>query len=115
MIGSVDKINEEKIIYYIMSTKKHFENIEYSDNDLNIFLDFDLSGLGYDWNNYSKNTSEIKYEFCHHLRDIQWNEGRRKFLQSVMVKEKIFRTNYFFENFETKAKENLIRELHNTL
>ena len=106
------EINLEKIKDYIMCTKKHFENIEYKDEDLNLFLDLDLSGFALNAKDYLENSSMIEFEFRHHLTEEQWKKGRKMFLLSVLKKEKIFRSEIYFSKYEIIAKENIQIEIN---
>jgi predicted metal-dependent HD superfamily phosphohydrolase len=96
----------EKIKDYILCTKKHFEVNEYKDEDLNLFLDLDLSGFALNNKDYLDNSSMIEFEFRHHLTEDQWNKGRKMFLISVLKKEKIFRSDLYYVRYEKIAREN---------
>lgn len=101
-----------KIKDYILCTKKHFEDNEYKDEDLNLFLDLDLSGFALIKEDYLYNSSTIEYEFRHHLTEDQWNKGRKIFLLSVLKKEKIFRSDFYYLKYEKIARENIQLEIN---
>lgn len=105
-------INLEKIKDYIMCTKKHFENIEYKDEDLNLLLDLDLSSFALNTEDYLNNSSMIKFEFRNHLTEEQWNKGRKAFLLSVLEKKRIFRSDYYYSQSEKIARENIQVEIN---
>ena len=102
-----EKIN--KCYNYILATKNHQSN---KDNDLNYFLDFDLSILASksaDYNNYIK---QIRKEYSI-FPDIIYYAGRKKVLQHFLKQKRIYKTDEFFSNFENIARDNLNRELRN--
>lgn len=107
-------LNKEKVNDYILNTKKHFQEVEFKDKDLNLFLDLDLSGFSLmDKEEYMKNGSGIKFEYSHHLDNQQWLNGRKSFLSFVLKKKKIYRSDYFYNNFEKTARENIQYEIDN--
>jgi len=111
--NKLDLINEEKIINYILCTKKHFAETEFNDYDLNLFLDFDLSGFSLERENHLRNSLEIKYEFSHHLKENEWKEGRTSFLKFVLKKNRIYRTDFFYAKYESIARDNIKYEIEN--
>jgi hypothetical protein len=107
-----EEINLEKIKDYIMCTKKHFDNVEYKDQDLNLLLDLDLSSFAtFSTEDYLINSSKIKYEFRHHLTEEQWIKGRTEFCQFVLKRQNIFRSEYY-SKYETIARENIQAEIN---
>lgn len=106
-------MDEDKIIDYILCTKKHFDEMQYQDYDLNLFLDFDLSGFSLDKKYHLKNSLDIKFEFTNHLTEEEWKNGRTNFLKFVLTKKRIFRTEYFYEQYERIARDNIEFEIEN--
>lgn len=97
----------EKCKNQILATKKHLDSI---DSDTNYFTDADLSILGRNW--------EVYYNYAQHVRkeysvypDLIYNPGRKKVLKHFLEMPRIFKTDYFFEKYETEAKHNLHNEL----
>jgi phosphopantetheine adenylyltransferase/predicted metal-dependent HD superfamily phosphohydrolase len=110
--NTVEMIDPNKVINYIMATKSHFDKQEYNDKDINYFLDVDLISLGEKcFEDYMKLNSMIKYEFTNHLTEEEWVNGRRKFLEMVLCKEHIFRTDDFRLKYEENARRNILKEL----
>ena len=105
-------INKDKIKEFILCTKKHFENKDYNDSDLNLFLDFDLSSFRSEKDEYVEINKGIEFEFMHHLTPEKLSKGRKMFLESVLKKKNIFRTKNF-EKYENKARENIQYEIDN--
>jgi predicted metal-dependent HD superfamily phosphohydrolase len=97
----------ENCYQQIIATKKH----TLSENaDTNYFLDADLSVLGNDWFFYEQYTQRIRKEFSIYP-DMVYKPGRKKVLRHFLDMEKIFKTEYFFDKYESKARHNLHREL----
>ena len=94
----------------IMATKSHSVSVN---NDTNLFTDADLSILGQSWEEYEVYYKQIRKEYAVYP-DFLYNPGRKKVLQHFLSMKRIFKTDYFFEKFETQARENLKSEL-NTL
>lgn len=97
----------EKCKAQILATKKHLPN---SNSDTNYFTDADLSVLGQDWETYSNYYKNVRKEYAIYP-NILYNPGRKKVLKHFLVMDRIYKTGYFYEEFEQKAKENLEREL----
>ncbi len=97
----------EKCFDFIIATKSHSI---YVNNDCNIFTDADLSILGCDWINYESYFNQIRKEYSIYP-DIIYNPGRKKILQHFLSMNRIFKTEYFFNKFESKARYNLTTEL----
>ena len=91
----------------ILATKSHqFCN----DADVNIFTDADLAIIGSDWDTYNIYLANIRKEY-NVFPDIICKPGRKKVLTHFLSMKRIYKTNYFFEKLEKKAKENLTKEL----
>jgi predicted metal-dependent HD superfamily phosphohydrolase len=91
----------------ILATKSH----EYSeDNDTNYLIDADLSILGSNQYDYQKYSEAIRSEYSIYP-DFIYNSGRKKTLQHFLQMRAIFKTDYFYKKFESKAKENISNEL----
>ena len=92
----------------ILATKSHLKS---GNMDTNYFTDADLSILGEDWKTYSLYFENVRKEYAMYS-DKDYREGRKKVLQHFLNMENIFKTNYFNQKLETRAKENLKKELH---
>jgi predicted metal-dependent HD superfamily phosphohydrolase len=94
----------------IRATKMH----QLSDNeDINYFIDADLSILGSDPVNYQQYAVDIRREY-RLVPDLLYKPGRRKVLERFLSQPYIFKTPDFRLRFEDSARINLEREL-NTL
>lgn len=91
----------------ILATKKHLPE---PDEDTNYFTDADLSVLGQEWDHYSRYYKGVRKEYSIYP-DLIYKPGRKKVLQHFLNMDRIFKTEYFYNKFETTAKRNLQREL----
>lgn len=91
----------------ILATKRHITS---EDADTNYFTDADLAILGAAPGLYKKYATAIRKEYGHY-HDLQYNPGRRKVLRYFLSMERIFKTDHFFERYETQARSNLTAEL----
>jgi len=91
----------------IIATKTHLLS---ENSDTNYFTDADLSILGQDWDTYQTYTKQVRKEYAIYPSLI-YNPGRKKVVKHFLAMNQIFKTDYFFNKFEMKAKENLEQEL----
>lgn len=103
----IDKNKISIISAQILATKSH----QRSDNeDTNYLLDADLSVLGKDLKTYLQYTQNIRKEYSIYP-DFLYKPGRKKVLKHFLELESIFKTEYFKEKYEIRAKENIAAEL----
>lgn len=101
------KENATLIHSQIIATKKH----EWSeDMDTNYLTDIDLLILAEDRELYQNYTACIRQEYSRYL-DFMYKIGRKKVLKHFLKMDRIYKTDYFYEQAETKARENLQMEL----
>lgn len=93
----------------ILATKRH----EAHDQQTDLFPDADLSILGSDELTYEEYSRQIRREYRIYP-DLIYNPGRKKVLTHFLEMDRIFKTESFFENYESAARRNLQTEL-NTL
>jgi predicted metal-dependent HD superfamily phosphohydrolase len=91
----------------ILATKSHSKS---TDSDTNYFTDADLSVLGQPWEIYSLYYKNVRKEYAIYP-DFIYNTGRKKVIQHFLSMNSIFKTDYFYNQFEKVAKENLMKEL----
>ena len=58
---------------------------------------------------YRTYTQNIRKEYATYSDDI-YHEGRQKVLRHFLEKEKIYMSDYFYELYEKKARENIAKE-----
>ncbi|MDD5511496.1 MAG: hypothetical protein PHI12_11910 [Dehalococcoidales bacterium] len=71
-----------------------------------IIADIDLAILGAEPKRFAEYESQIALEY-QHVPMAQYREARARFLQYLLDRPKIYRTDYFHDCFEAKARENL--------
>ena len=92
----------------ILSTQKHEPLIDNIDNL--IFLDADLSILGASSDKYLKYAQAIRQEYSW-LSDGDYQQGRKQILANFLARERIYYTDYFYQQLEVQARANLITEI----
>lgn len=93
----------------IESTAKHQPLKD--DTDFHYFLDFDLSILAADANIYQKYVDAIRQEYSMYPTFL-YKIGRKKVLKSFLKRERIYFTEVLFENFEKRARANILQEIN---
>lgn len=91
----------------IIATKSHQEN---PNNDVNLFIDADLSILGASRENYQEYIKQIRKEYSIYP-DLLYRPGRKKVLNHFLDMPAIFKTAFFQERLEKPARENIAWEL----
>jgi predicted metal-dependent HD superfamily phosphohydrolase len=91
----------------ILATKSHIKSI---DSDTNYFTDADLSILGQNWETYLLYCKNVRKEYSIYPA-IVYNPGRKKVLNHFLSMDRIFKTDFFYNKFETQAKQNLQQEI----
>lgn len=91
----------------ILATKSHQLS---GDNDVNLFIDADLSILGKDWETYNTYCSNVRKEYAVYP-DLLYKPGRKKALQHFLLMDRIFKTEHFYRKYEAAAKENIEHEI----
>ena len=91
----------------ILATKFHTKSVN---SDTNYFTDADLSILGQSWESYSNYYQNVRKEYSIYP-NIIYKRGRKKALKHFLAMNRIFKTDFFFNKYESQAKKNLIMEL----
>ncbi len=92
----------------IEATKAHQKS---TTHDTNILLDLDLSILGQPPDTYYKYTKKIRKEYRMYP-NFMYRKGRKKVLSHFLALESIFKTDFFKNQYEQQARENLNYELN---
>lgn len=98
----------ETVEALILATAAHMEETTVPDADW--FLDADLVILGADPESYCRYVLAIRQEYASIL-DNDFRAGRRRFLESILGAESLFRTDELKNRFEARARSNLQAEL----
>ena len=98
-----NNLNKEKVIEFIAETKNHSLSKDY-DFELELFLDMDMQIVADEnWEDYE---NKIRKEYCY-MDETEYKNKRRQFLQSLVNKNRIFRTQIFYDSYEQIAKNNI--------
>ena len=98
-----NNLNKEKVIEFITETKNHSLSKDY-DFELDLFLDMDMQIVSDEnWEDYE---NKIRKEYCF-VDETEYKNKRRQFLQSLVNKNRIFRTQIFYDTYEQIAKNNI--------
>lgn len=97
----------KKSINQILATKEHKTT---TDSDTDLFTDADLAILGQDQNIYKEYCSLIRKEYAI-FPDFIYNKGRIKVLNHFLEMERIYKSAYFYQTLEEKARQNITMEL----
>ncbi len=100
-------LNKQIIFDLILATKDHNAN---GVADANWLIDFDLKILGKDWDDYKMYAEQIRKEYSFYP-DFLYNPGRVKALKHFLEKPHIYQTTSFQEKFESKARNNIQKEI----
>ena len=94
----------------ILCTKTHqlFDGTNGYEDDYKYFLDMDLASLGVSEEQFDLNGGNIRKEYSH-LSDEEYEAGRLAFFNSFLERDRIYHTDYFYDKFEVKARDNLTR------
>lgn len=94
-------------IEQILATKSHNHS---TDSDTNYFTDADLFVLGENWETYATYLTNVRKEYSIYP-DLIYNPGRKKVLNHFLAMDRIYKTDFFYDRYEKRAKENLQKEL----
>lgn len=106
ILGVKEKITRE-VTKLILETKSH----EASTKENELFLDADIAILGSTQANYNSYAQAIRYEY-NIFTDEAYHKGRILVIESFLKKERIYKSDYFYEKYEKKARKNLEKERH---
>ena len=95
----------ERSYSHILATQKHQKS---GDSDTNLFIDADLSILASD--KYQEYLNGIRKEYAKYS-DIEFEVGRRKVVEYFLSQDRIYHSDYFYDRYEERARENLRGEL----
>ena len=95
-----------RIAGMIRATKHH----EAGEADTALMLDVDLSILGMPPDVFTEYDAAIRREF-EWVPEAQYREGRLRVLSGFLARDRIFRTDAIFENYESQARSNLAQAI----
>ncbi len=80
--------------------------------DIAYVVDIDLSSFGLPFDEFIKDSRLVRAESTH-LTDEQFFEGQRKFLRTLLARERIFVSEVFNKLYESQARRNIQSTLEN--
>lgn len=80
------------------------------DADAQLLVDIDLSSLGATAARFDESDLQIRDEYAH-VPDEAYRQGRRLVLGEFLARPRLYTTPYFYEAFESRARDNLRRAL----
>ncbi|KAF8872482.1 hypothetical protein CPB84DRAFT_1854455 [Gymnopilus junonius] len=110
-IGLLDPVFS-KVASYIERTITHTlpTDVEESNCDLCLFLDFDLEVLSRNDAQYLRYSEEIRAEYSH-FKPSDYYTGRLHVLTSFLGRDRLYFSNIFYNRREQKARANLEWEI----
>ena len=91
----------------ILATMHHHHNISPpTSSDSQFMVDIDLSSFGLDEDAFGENTQALRQEQPE-LSDEEFQRSTARFFKSLLDRQRIFYTPYFFEQLEDKARQNI--------
>lgn len=92
----------------IMATKKH--QLGNDSRDMKLFLDSDLAILGAAPERYQRYAADVRKEYAH-VPDADYRAGRGAVLKKFLERDRLYFTDELRERLESKARENMKREI----
>lgn len=74
--------------------------------DERYIVDVDLSGFGLPWDEFLQDSRAVRAELTH-LDDDAFNRSHSVFMEKLLNRPTIFGTDYFIDNFEAQARQNI--------
>jgi len=74
-------------------------------------LDIDLASIGLPWEDFNRDNEALRAEVPR-IHDNLYYEGKSSFLTSLLARDKIYFTKYFYDRFESRARDNIKRYLN---
>ncbi|MFT5658431.1 MAG: putative metal-dependent HD superfamily phosphohydrolase [Gammaproteobacteria bacterium] len=94
----------KKVYQLIMATRHNFSPI--TDHDTQLMVDIDLSSFGLPWPDFLRDSEKVRGEM-QHLSDTEYYEKQAVFQQALLEKPQFFKSDFFYDNYETQARSNL--------
>ncbi|GFS88404.1 uncharacterized protein NPIL_89771 [Nephila pilipes] len=106
----VAKVEELILALKAHCTEEHKKEGLFGKDDVHYFLDFDMSVLGSDPDEYKKYTQQIREEYSF-MTKSKYNNVRSKILQLFLQIPNIYATQAFQEKYEKQARSNILSEI----
>jgi predicted metal-dependent HD superfamily phosphohydrolase len=102
----IDEYRVARCAQQILATKNH---TFHSDKDINLFTDADLSILGKDQKTYKLYSEQVRREYAVYKDEVYY-PGRAKVLQHFLDMPRIYKTDFFYQQYEDQARKNIAQE-----
>lgn len=89
---------------------KHVHTAPPTESDARYFVDADISVFGGSVSEYQAFANGVRYEY-RWVPESMYRRERAKVLQGFLGRKRVFLTEFFQDAYETKARENLTREI----
>ena len=100
--GAMDEPFISAVVDLILATT---HRVAPEDLDQQFICDIDLASFGCPWECYLRDTMNLQAEFPG--SDEDFYTGKRTFLRALLARDRIFQTDFFFDRYETQARENI--------
>jgi len=102
----------EEIRRIILATKHHWVDGAEASRDLRAVLDIDMSILGADEARYRRYAADVRHEWVPAVTSARnYRIGRRRFLESLLARPRIFSTEEGRARWEDRARRNVASEI----
>ena len=101
--GIFDETLQQTVYQHIMATVH--DGSETTHADTKYMLDIDLSGFGRPWEEFIQDSVNIRLEM-EEIPDEVFYQKQAGFLDKLFSQAQLFKSDYFFDNYETQARQN---------
>ena len=102
----------QKVSDVILATAHHGRiNAKDVDSDTALALDCDMAIVGASPERFDQYDAQIAEEYSGIVPAFLYKIGRKKFLRSLLDRERIYLSNFFHERYDARARANLTRSL----
>ncbi|ORC87042.1 uncharacterized protein TM35_000241920 [Trypanosoma theileri] len=109
--AELKEINKEEINKEEEEERGRNEEFLSTPPDLHLFLDLDLAILGSDAERYQRYAREIRSEY-NWYNDVDFCRGRSAFLRGFLDHSQWYKTKFFCDRLEDKARSNVLAEVN---
>ena len=96
-------------VYRLINTTAHQQ--EPSNNDEALMVDIDLSSLGLPWDEFKRNSHDIRTEYAD-IPDSEFYRKQKDFLDGLLARQPLYSSEFFRERHEDRAVLNITRYLN---
>ena len=92
------------VYQHIMATLHLHSEMNHADTKY--MVDIDLSSFGLPWPEFIHDSENLRREMAH-LSNADYCRKQSAFQQALMDRPRFFRSDYFYQNYESQARQNL--------